>query len=122
LGHNLSRRRRLKAESRLATTASIGMRCAAGRWEAGAKACHTCKKWRVSCQVDGKPVIGGEPRTKKNDGSPMHKKRRVPKETIVESKAEVEVVEVMAEPEARPHGRAWTGPAEVFPRASEGLR
>ena len=52
------------------------------------KACHTCKKWRVSCQVDGEPVVGqGEPKARSKDGSLKRKKHKVSKEAIVESEA-----------------------------------
>jgi len=67
----------------------------------------------VSCQVDGEPVVGqGELRAASKDGSPRHKKRKVSKVTI-DSKAEGE---------ARPHNRAWTGPAEELPEAGEGSK
>ena len=62
----------------------------------------------------------GEPRAKSKDKSPKCKKCKVSKEAIVESEAEVEVVEVMAEPEARPCGRAWTRPVEELLGAGEG--
>ena len=60
------------------------------------------------------------PKARSMDRLPKCKKCKVSKEAIIESEAEAEVVEVTAEPGERPCGRAWTGPAEVLPRASEG--
>jgi len=76
----------------------------------------------VSCQVNGKPVVGqGEPKPASKDGSPKRKKRKVSK-VAIDSEVEGEAVEVTAEPEARPHNRAWTGPVEELPEAGEGVR
>ena len=77
----------------------------------------------MSCQVDGEPVVSqGEPRPTLKDGSPKRKKRKKRKvsKVVVDSEAEGEVVEVKAEPEARPRSRAWTGLAEELPEAGEG--
>ena len=74
----------------------------------------------MSCQVNGEPIVGqGELKPASKDGSPKRKKHKVSK-VVVDSKAEGEVVEVTAEPEARLRGRVWTGPAEELPRAGEG--
>jgi len=84
------------------------------------KACRTCRRQRVSCQVDGKPVVGqGEPRLASKDGSPKRKKCKVSK-VMIDSETEGEAVEATAELEARPHNRAWTGPTEELPEAGEG--
>jgi len=63
----------------------------------------------------------GEMKAKsKDDRSPKHKKCKVSKEAIIKSDAEAEVVIVMAKPEVRPWGKAWTGPTRALPEAGEG--
>jgi len=71
-------------------------------WPTGGrgKAFRTCKRRRVSCQVDGELVVGGKPRSKKNDRSPACKKRKVSHEIIAESGSEAK--EEVVQPEARP--------------------
>jgi len=89
-------------------------------WPTGGrgKACHTCKKRWVSCQVNGEPLVSGEPRLKKNNGSPMRKKRKVSCEVIVESGLEVE--EEVVQPEARLPSEEVTGSVRALSEAIEG--
>ena len=81
----------------------------------------TCNQQWVSFQVDREPVVGqGELKMKlKDDGLLKCKKRKVSKETIVESKTEAEVVVMTAEPEARPWSKMRTGPARVLSNMAE---
>jgi len=71
----------------------------------------------VSFQVNGEPVVGqGKLKTTSKDGSLKCKVSKA----VVNSEAEGEAVEVMAEPEARPRSRVWTGPAKELPEVGEG--